>query len=63
MERPMRFMSVYLVQILTFGYAFFSADILNDTVNCVSPGGEIIVFGHVDKIITFTCMHPYLCLI
>ncbi|XP_022162830.1 rab3 GTPase-activating protein non-catalytic subunit isoform X1 [Myzus persicae] len=29
-------------------------DIFNDTVNCVSPGGEIIVFGHGNKIITFT---------
>ncbi|XP_025425417.1 rab3 GTPase-activating protein non-catalytic subunit isoform X2 [Sipha flava] len=37
-----------------FGSDDAQADILNDTVNCVSPGGEIIVFGHVDKIITFT---------
>uniref|UniRef100_A0A2S2P4L9 Rab3 GTPase-activating protein non-catalytic subunit n=1 Tax=Schizaphis graminum TaxID=13262 RepID=A0A2S2P4L9_SCHGA len=29
-------------------------DVFNDTVNCVSPGGEIVVFGYDNKIITFT---------
>lgn len=28
-------------------------------MNCVSPGGEIIVFGHGNKIITFTS--KYIC--
>lgn len=35
----------------------FPVDVFNDTVNCISPGGEIIIFGYNDKIITFTCMY------
>lgn len=37
-----------------FGSDDTKVDVFNDTVNCVSPGGEIIVFGHNNKIITFT---------
>jgi len=39
----------------------FLIDVFNDTVNCVSPGGEIIVFGHNNKIITFTCKFICVC--
>lgn len=34
----------------------FAVNVLNDTENCVSPGGEIIVFGHGNRIVTFTRM-------
>lgn len=53
-------MIIYTTNKIIFN--FFYLDVFNDTVNCVSPGGEIIVFGQSNKIITFTskCICVYL---
>ncbi|XP_050425334.1 rab3 GTPase-activating protein non-catalytic subunit [Adelges cooleyi] len=44
----------YKIKTYLFGSDDNNVDLFNDTINCISPGGEIISFAHCDKIITCT---------